>query len=307
MIGSIIPMEPVLHQEAFNDPNFIFEVKWDGVRILALVDRNTVQLVNKRQRRRTEQYPELLQLTRLVTKQPAILDGEVVALKNGLPSFPAVIQRDRCSSARSIKSGILSNPINYMVFDILYCQGRSLLDWSLSQRKELLDQIIRPNNIAFTVDGFVDGEILFTEIKKRGMEGMVAKRKASPYTQGKHHHDWFKIKNFRYQMCVIGGYTMDGNRINSLLLGAFREKQLVYVGKAGTGLKANEWEVMAAELEKRRINHSPFVNLISQKGGHFVQPQICVKVKFLEWTEHLHLRSPVIVGFSSLHPDQCQI
>ncbi|MGS0744860.1 non-homologous end-joining DNA ligase [Syntrophomonas erecta subsp. sporosyntropha] len=296
---SIKPMEPLPLDKVFDQPDFIYQVKWDGVRMLAYITSGQVQLVNKRQHLRTAQYPELQKLIRLVDGQEVILDGEIVVLQNGKPSFPAVMRRDLSGPDRA-KSMLQQLPINFMVFDLLYLAGKDLCSTPLKERQQQLNKILHTDETILLVDNFPRGSDLFAAVKAQDMEGIVAKRHNSCYTQGKHHHDWFKIKYRRIQTCVIGGYTCRGKLINALLLGIYRDKELYYVGKVGSGLKSAEWLLLTTELPKILTRQSPFCNLpVHRKMAdfYFIEPRLQAQIEFAEWTEKLTLRSPVIKGF----------
>lgn len=139
------------------------------------------------------------------------------------------------------------------------------------------------------------------------MEGIVIKRTSSPYVGGKKHRDWLKVKYRRIQYCVVGGYTLKGSTVNALLLGAYRDQDLVYIGKAGTGLRQADWSLLTKELPQMAISFSPFVNKPTAPGYYFVQPLLTLRVEFAEWTDSLTLRSPVITGFSTKPSSECRL
>lgn len=299
------PMDPLLWPEAFDNDEYIFQVKWDGVRIIAEVNHGQVSLTNKHGKDKTEQYPELHELSQCLKVKTAILDGEVVVLKEGKPSFPTVMRRDQ-SQAKNIASLRNLLPINYMVFDLLYLNGRDLRNEPLEFRKSQLDQLLINQASLNPVEDFPSGKLLFDAVERMGMEGIVAKKRTSPYTQDKRHKDWLKVKCRRKQACLIGGYTLRGTIVNSLLLGIFREGSFTYVGKAGSGLSAAQQETLSQLLPQLEIHKSPFVNPPSpKKGYHYVRPQIGVQIEYLEWTEELNLRNPVIKGFLDVDPAKC--
>lgn len=302
--GSIQPMDPILCREAFNDPDFVYQVKWDGVRMLAYLADGRVTLINKRRHIRTEQYPELQQLAGLVQESRAVLDGEVVVLKQGKPSFASVLSRD-LSRGRQVDHLLRQYPIHYMVFDLLWA-GEDLRHLPLTERQAALAQTLVPTETVQAVENFDQGKSLFAAVKGQDMEGIVAKRRLSRYISGQKHRDWFKIKYRRAQYCVVGGYTLRGTRINALLLGVFRNQALMYVGRVGSGLKEAEWMVLTRELTRVEVASSPFANKPPGPGYHFVPPHLVVRVEFAEWTENLTLRSPVITGFSNDPPESCR-
>jgi len=301
-------MEPVLWPEAFDSQGYVYQVKWDGVRILASIKDGEVTLVNKHMRDRSMQYGELQSLSEHVDAQNAILDGEVVVLKEGKPHFPSIMRRDRCSKPLSADYLEALLPVNYMVFDLLYLNGKDLRDTTLEYRKTQLSRIIGDQPYLYLAEDFYDGKSLFTVIQDMGLEGMVAKKKGSFYCQGKNHNTWLKIKCNRTRLCILGGYTLRGQKVNSLLLGGLRDGELIYIGKASSGLSADQLDILSRQLPELRIKDSPFSNLPStQKGCCFIKPQLGVNVQFLEWTDDIKLRFPVIKDFADISPQECSI
>lgn len=302
--GIISPMEVLPADKPFDDPDFLYQVKWDGVRMMAYLTKNGLVLINRRLHIRTDQYPELQELSRLVKVLPAVLDGEVVVLKNGKPSFSSVMSRDLTSSIRQISQLTKQLPIHYMVFDILYA-SQDLRNQPLQERQTVLKQVLTTDDNIHLVEDFDRGSTLLDAVKSQDLEGIVAKRRSSLYISGKKHRDWYKIKYRRVQDCVVGGYTLRGTLINSLLLGVYQDQQFIYVGRAGTGLKESEWGILTRELPASAISYSPFSNKPFSSRYHFVKPQLVVRVEFAEWTETLTLRSPVITGFSGHDASLC--
>lgn len=299
-------MEPVKRDEVWDSDDFLYQVKWDGVRMLAGVDGQKVSLLNKRGNVRTLQYPELQSLPRLIAAESAILDGEIVVLKEGKPSFPTVMQRDLAGNPSTIKLFTRVLPIAYMVFDLLYLNGQDLRRKTLTERIALLEDLFTDQDYLYQVLRFEQGSTLFAAIKEANLEGIVAKRKNSLYLPGKQHKDWYKIKYLRRQKCLVGGYTLRGQQVNSLLLGVFREDKLYYAGKAANGLHTAHWQTLSAELPRLVIKHSPFSNAVP-KGSYFIEPHLAVLVEFMEWTDSLQLRFPVIKSFINANAAECSV
>ncbi|QGT98887.1 ATP-dependent DNA ligase [Candidatus Syntrophocurvum alkaliphilum] len=306
-IIKIAPMLPILHNEPFDDKNYVYQVKWDGVRIIANINSNKVELINRNYKYKTLQYPELLTLSNQVNAKNTVLDGEVVVLKAGKPSFESVIRRDKAKSKEKINHLKSLFPITYLVFDILAKDNKPLHKTPLIDRKKILTDTLIENQFVQLVEDFNSGIKLFEAIKGQELEGIVAKKKTSLYIPGKKHKDWFKIKYRRNQLCVVAGYTCRSNIVNSLLLGAYRDNELYYIGRVGSGLTVNEWNSLTNELPKLVITNSPFVNYQAKpnKTFSFVKPVLVVNVSYVEWTESMHLRSPVIVNFTNNNPSEC--
>lgn len=291
-------MEPISCLEVFDRDDYLYQVKWDGVRMLAFLEAGKVTLINKRHHDRTLQYAELQELPARINARHAILDGEIVVLKEGKPSFPSVMSRDNLRDTVRIERVRKQLPINYMVFDLLHLDGDDLIGQPLEYRQELLRSRIQPGDWLHLVEDFDKGSVLFDSICQMGLEGIVAKQREGRYVSGKKHHDWFKIKYRRRGICQVGGYTLRGAVVNSLLLGWEQDNRLLYVGRASSGLSSRQEEVLADSLPAREINTPPFANLTRRPTGyHFIEPGIKVEVEFAEWTEDLHLRAPVIKKF----------
>lgn len=304
---TIRPMQPVLHKEIFDSPDYFYQIKWDGVRMVSYINSSQVTLINRRLNKRTEQYPELQKLAKLIDGYNVILDGEIIALKSGKPSFPSVIRRDRCQTNKTIFYLQNKIPVSYMVFDILRHNDRDLCNIPLEDRKHLLKKILTPVPDIHLVEDFDKGSTLFTAVKVQNMEGVVAKKRQSRYIEGKKHREWLKIKYRREIFCVIGGYTMHNQKVNSLLLGIYQDNRLLYAGKAGSGLKTSELEILTVQLPELHREQSPFINLKNSAHTYFIEPLLTVKVEFAEWTENMHLRSPVIKHFVNVNPEQCRV
>ena len=263
-------MEPIIHPDPFDDSAYLIRLSGMGVRILAIIDGQKVSLLNKHLRDRTRQYFELQCLPNYMTANSAILDGELVALREGKPSFPTIMRRDRCSKPQEIERLHKAIPIEYMVFDLLYFNGQDLRNKPLAIRQaELLESFTAGPGFNL-VENFPSGTELFGAVNSMGLEGIVAKKKDSQYIQGKKHRQWLKIKCYRSQNCLIGGYTLRGKRVNSLLLGVFREKEFLFAGKAASGLTSAQQDLLSQEFPRLTITHSPFSNLPSSVANLFL-------------------------------------
>lgn len=301
-------MEPINYPTAFNNSDYIYQVKWDGVRILSFIDGEQIRLINKHQRDKTLQYPELHRLSDSINAHSAILDGELVVMKNNRPSFPLIMCRDRSMKKETIKDLQTRIPVNYMLFDILYLDGKDLRNMKLTDRRQVLEDIIIHEDFLHLLDNFNEGESLFNSVKSMGLEGIIAKKSSSLYKAGKLHHEWWKIKCWRSQNCMVGGYTVKANKVNSLLLGVYRDEEFTFAGRAASGLGYKDLDILSKELPLIEIKHSPFANLPdSVKGYHYVKPLLGLEIEFLEWTEKLHFRSAIIKGFKQLNAQQCTV
>lgn len=302
------PMEPVAANKVPVEEKHLFQVKWDGVRILAHVGGGRVFLHNRKFRERTHHYPELWRLNDLVAGE-AILDGEVVALREGQPSFPLVLERDLVKAGAAdrekIRRLIKQVPVFYMVFDLIFLDGRDLTGLPLEERQALLAEHMRTDDLVHPVESFNDGPALFAAVSEKGMEGIVAKEKGSLYRSGKKHPSWQKVKYRLKQLVTIGGFTVKGGQINALLAGAYHQGKLVYVGRVATGLSGRDLAALTPFLRESVQSVPPFVNASPAKDKVWVRPQITALVDFQEWTEDLRMRQPVISGFTKDSPQDC--
>lgn len=303
----IAVMEPVLAHDLNDAPGFIYQVKWDGVRILCHLKGSQIRLWNKRLHERTLQYPELQRASQCLQAESAILDGEAVVLKNGKPSFPAVMSRDNCRSTASVYRHSQNLMVDYMVFDLLYLNDKALTHLPLLERKQMLKEVFIPQGGINLVEDFRQGAALYKAIKDQEMEGVVAKADNSIYVPGKHHKSWFKYKNRLRTTAVVGALLIEGKRVKSLLLGLYQDERLIYIGRASTGLNEEQKLALYRELPAIKADASPFAERLSSRSLIYLRPFLTVLVEFAEWSEDLRLRSPVILGFSDQTARECQL
>ncbi len=301
------PMEPLPWPEPFDDTSYLFQVKWDGVRILAHIGRGRVYLHNRKLRERTRHYPELDRLVNLVRGE-AVLDGEMVAFKEGRPSFPLILERDLAvPGGIAARRSLALVPVCYMIFDIVYSNGEDLTGHPLGYRQERLRQVVSEDETVHLVESFDTGIALFGAVSEQGMEGIVAKRRDSVYVRGKKNNAWLKIKKRIRQLVVIGGYTVRQGQINALLTGAYLGSRLVYTGRVAAGLSASDLAGLTPFLQASRRDTSPFDGMPPGRDRVWVEPRLAVLVEFQEWTDDLHMRQPVIRGFTKDRPEACKL
>ncbi|MBO8169638.1 MAG: DNA ligase [Thermoanaerobacteraceae bacterium] len=307
-----LPMDPVLIDEIFDDSDWAYQVKWDGVRIVAHVSGDEVRLFNKRQNERTRQYPEMLSIVKgAVNGREAILDGEMIALRHGKPSFYDVIRRDWASSAKSINALIKEVPVSYMLFDIIYLDGEDLRALPWEERQERLLAAVRQHDrLVITDTIFGEGTALFQGVADQGLEGVVAKQRRSWYIAGGKNKLWRKAKVWQEINCVIGGYTLSGNELAAFLVGGYVTGRLTYWGKVNAAFKQEEKDRVKGYLRQLAVPDCPFVRP-PRPGGrvkiNWVKPELVITVQFLEWTDDLKLRHPRILGFSTASPGECTL
>jgi len=279
----------------FDAEDYLFELKWDGVRALAEVAEGRWRLWGRTGSDYTERYPELAVLGRL----PAgtVVDGELVVLQGGRADFPALLQRHQRQVAGPLDTVGQRLPIRYVVFDLLFDQGGSLLKEPLHERRarlrDLLVEIQEPL-LAFS-DGIVgQGRDFFTRVVDQGHEGVMAKQLSSPYQPGKRSPAWKKVKPVQVLPCVIVGYRPGREGVHSLLVASVRAGVLRYVGQVSRGLSAQAQVELARRLAQRR-RPQPLVSC--PEPACWVEPEIYCRVRFQDWTSHGRLRHAVFDGW----------
>jgi bifunctional non-homologous end joining protein LigD len=316
MPSAIHPMLATPVEKPFDGPGWLFEIKWDGYRAVSFITDGKVRLVSRNQNDLTAQFPELHGLPKFVKAETAILDGEIVALDEaGRSSFSLMQQRTGVhhGGRRIVARGDI--PVLYYVFDLLYLDGYDLRRVSLEQRKEALAQLITADGFIRYSDHFPGGVALFEAARQKGLEGILAKKRASHY-QERRSHEWLKIKITHTLDCVIGGYTEpEGNRqyFGSIVLGLYDKKgQLIHVGQAGSGFDQKTLAAVWQLLKELQTNRNPFTGEVEAlRKVHWLKPELVAEIKFSEWTHATaeggaKLRAPVFQGLrEDKDPKEC--
>jgi bifunctional non-homologous end joining protein LigD len=312
----IHPMLATSVEKPFDDPEWLFEIKWDGYRAIAFVEDGRVRLVSRNQNDLTAQFSELSDLAGFIKAQTAVLDGEIVALDDkGHSSFSLMQQRTGIRSGGRRVGGRTDVPVVYYVFDLLYLDGYDLRRVALERRKEILAGIVTANELIRVSDHFPQGVSLFEAAKKQGLEGILAKKRASFY-QERRTHEWLKIKITQTLDCVIGGYTdPEGSRdyFGSIVLGLYDKKgRLIHVGQAGSGFDQKTLAAIWRSLQKIKSKHCPFQGEVDAlRAVHWVKPELVAEIRFSEWTHETpdggqKLRAPVFMGLrEDKDPKEC--
>ncbi|MHB1128190.1 MAG: ATP-dependent DNA ligase [Bacillota bacterium] len=304
----IVPFEPIRTDLAPVGEQWIAQVKWDGVRVLTYYDGGPVRLYNRKLNERTMQYPELVNIQEYCSAASVVLDGEIIALEKGKPSFNKVMKRDGVRDPDNVVRARKETPVAYMVFDVLFYNGDWVTGMQLKGRQELLQKIISPNEKVQLVENFGEPKSLFEVIKSSQMEGIVCKDLTSTYAIKGKDKRWQKQKNYHDLIAVIGGVTLSGGIVNSVLLGLFdRNSQLWYIGHAGTGkLTSSDWRVLTALTKPLIIKDRLFVNKPERsKNAFWLKPVLTAKIKFIEWKEGHSLRQPSIQALVDVPPEEC--
>jgi len=312
----ITPMLASLVEKPFDDPHWLFEIKWDGYRAIAFLENGEVRLMSRNHNELTGRFSELRALSQSINAKSAVLDGEVVVLDDqGRPSFSLMQQRTgfRSHGRQTTPGGDF--PIQYYVFDLIYLNGYDLRRVTLGERKGVLREIVTDSDIVRYSDHFVGtGTALFNVAKQKGLEGIIAKKANSCYEE-RRSREWQKIKITQTVDCVIGGYTdPEGSRqyFGSLMLGLYdKKKQLIHVGNAGTGFNYALLKEISQVLKGIDSTTNPFAGPTEPKKAHWVKPARVAEVKFTEWTHEtneggLKLRAPVFIGLrEDKNPEDC--
>ncbi len=292
-------------EKPFDSPEWLFEIKWDGYRAIAFIEEGKVRLVSRNQNDLTAQFSELRDLPKFVKAKTAILDGEIVALDDaGRSSFSLMQQRTGIRKGGRRVAGRADVPALYYAFDLIYLDGFDLRHVPLKERKEILAKMISSSEILRYSDHFDQGLALFEAAKQQGLEGILAKMRASHYEE-RRSHEWQKIKITQTVDCVIGGYTdPEGSReyFGSLVLGLYDKKgRLIHVGQAGTGFDQKALKQVWQILNKLETSRNPFYGDVDAQKIHWVRPERVAEIKFTEWTHEtvdggMKLRAPVFLG-----------
>ena len=291
------PMKATLADAPFSDPDWLFEVKWDGYRVEAVVRDGRVQLWTRNRQDAARYFPRLAGSPDWINARDAIVDGEVVALRpDGTADFSLLQDATGVKgpgSARLGGTGVRGEardaiPLAYEVFDLLYLDGRSLVDVPLEDRKRLLRAVLREHPIV-RYAGHVEseGETFFRAASERGVEGMVAKLRRSRYEPGRRSRAWLKLKVRPEQELVVGGYVPGKGRsadLGALAVGVHEDGVLRYAGRVGSGFDEATRTTLLGRLEPLRRPDPPFSDAPRLPGAVWVEPRIVIRVEFAEWT-----------------------
>ncbi len=284
------PMLLTEKSRAFDDEDYIYELKYDGIRAIVHVDRKSIRIYSRNGVEISGLYPELKSIQGLV-KGEVIFDGELVRFREGVPDFKGVAKRNRLRDTQKIKYASLNEPVTFVAFDILY-EGGDLTGKTLIERKKILEGY--KENEYFLKTEYIEGKgkKLFSKVCEAGLEGIVAKRKDSLYSVGTRSTEWIKIKNFKEEDFVVGGYV--DNKVKcSLLLGEYRRGKLYYVGKVSISKNSSQCKELW-KMDVKKAN--PFVNC-EEKGAKYFNPKRKARVSYIERTESGNLRQPVFKKF----------
>lgn len=290
-------------EDPFDSPDYIYELKLDGLRCIAYLDENLTELRNKRNLRLLPKFPELKDMNKQV-KNRCILDGELIVLKNGVPNFFELQHRTLLSDTFKKQLSYSRFPASFVAYDILYIKDHDTLDLPLMERKKLLDEVVIENK-TLAVSRYIRerGIELFSLAKQQDLEGVIAKVMDSKYYQDKRTKDWIKFKFLADKDFVICGYIPKGNGITSLILGQYRGEELVYKGHVTFGVRTD----FATEYNCNKLINSPIKIVPSgNEDATWLEPKLVGVVQYMPNEKDI-LRQPVFKGIrDDVSPLQCK-
>lgn len=292
---------------------FAYEFKWDGMRVLAAVDKGKVTAVSRNGNDAAARFPELGALAEALGRKSAVLDGELVVLgADGKPDFGLMQHRMALSKPRDIAAATATHPVQFLAFDLLELGGRNLMRSPYTLRRERLESLgLSGPRLATPPYQTDDGEAVLVASRQLGLEGVVAKRLTSPYVPGDRSSHWVKVRNRNRQEFVVGGWTKgEGARsttVGSLLLGVYGSPlgagKLHYVGRVGSGLRDSDLAFLNEQLKTLAAASSPF-HPFDPEGAKplFVKPKLVCEAEFSGLANHKVLRQAAFKGFRTDKP-----
>ena len=301
---SVAPMLIAEEKPAFNSPDWIYELKLDGIRCVAYLDKSGVVLRNKRNKDVTAIYPELGAIHKQARKK-CIIDGEVFVLKDGKTDFFEMQRRALMMNRFRIGLAAAKLPVSFVAFDILYLGGEPLIDRPLVERKTLLQEsLLESERLAVSRYVEREGIALYEAAEKMGHEGIVAKRKDSLYYFGKRTKDWIKCKALLDEDFVVCGYYYKGVYA-SIILGAYYSGKIIYQSHVVLGVSKRDFKVISSH---KRVAKSFYPGFPDFDGAVWIKPSLVCTVKYMERTPGGSLRQPVFKGLrTDKLPTECEI
>ncbi len=303
----IEPMKARLVDEPPKHGDWLYELKFDGIRAMAIKSDRKVSLISRHGNKLDARFPEIVEAVKNLPVREYVIDGEVVALdEDGRSSFQLL---------QGLEMEGRKAPLRFYVFDLLQLDGKSLLGLPLEQRKQVLAKICENVGDPIRYSGEISGDVksLLAEVKRRGLEGLIGKQRNSVYEPGRRSGTWIKLKCVNEQEFVIGGYTPPaGSRkyFGAILVGYYEIGKLRFAGKVGSGFTEKSLSMLHKKFREEEHGDCPFVDLPSKQGGewvqgitpsmmkkmHWVNPKFVAEIKFAEWTRDQKLRQPVFLG-----------
>ena len=295
-------------QAAFSSTEWIFEVKWDGIRAISYVNEE-FSIRSRNNKELKTLFPELYELTGLTSN--AVLDGEIIVMSDGKVDFETLLKRIQATNSKEIAILQLKHPALYVLFDILEKDGESQISKPLMERKKILQETVQEGKNVILSDFVKDrGEAYYQASIDKGLEGVMAKKRDSVYLPGKRSVNWLKIKKIKDCDCVIFGYTKGkGNReqtFGALILGLFDNEQAVFVGKVGTGLNQNMLTKLTQEFQNLKTEQKTLQSIDIPDKINWIKPVLVCKIQYQTVTSDGKLRMPRFLGLrKDKNPQDC--
>ncbi|MGA7274821.1 MAG: non-homologous end-joining DNA ligase [Candidatus Udaeobacter sp.] len=303
----IEPMKAKLVEKPPATDDWVYELKFDGIRLIAIKADKGVSLLSRNENELSGRFPEIVEAIKNLVARECVIDGEVVALDDeGRSSFQLL---------QALEMEERKSPVYFYAFDLLQLDGKSLLGLQLEARKKFLEELCAGAGDSIRYSGVIGGDAkrLLEEVKRRGLEGLIGKQRNSVYQPGRRSGAWIKLKCVDEQEFVIGGYTPpQGARkhFGAVLVGYYDNNKLVFAGKVGTGFTTKSLSILHKKFQKETRSDCPFIDLPSKQNGQWVQgitpsmmkkmrwvnPKFVAQIKFAEWTRDKKLRAPVFLG-----------
>ena len=298
----VVPMLAKLGTLPSGERSHGFEIKWDGIRAITYYEPGRLRIESRNLNDITAQYPELRRLGRQLGSRDCVLDGEIVAFdEGGRPRFARLQQRMHLTREAEIRRRAQEVPVHYMLFDVLYLEGRSMMDRPYEERREVLESM-KLEGPAWQTPRYHRGKgaALLAASADQGLEGVVAKRLDSRYAPGQRSSAWIKVKNKQRTELVIGGWLPEkerSKRLGALLVGHYDEQGAFrFAGRVGTGWDAKERARLEGLLAPLARERSPFEGRRGPRGARYVEPRLVAEIEFTEWTNDGMLRHPSYKG-----------
>jgi len=301
------PMKARLVDAPPTHGDWLYELKFDGIRAIAVKDAAKVLLISRNGNKLDTRFPEIRDAVKDLPVETCVIDGEAVALDDEGRSSFQLLQALEMEGRKA--------PLRFYVFDLLQLNGRSLLGLPVEERKQVLAKVCEGVGDPIRYSGEITGDTktLLAEVKRRGLEGLIGKQRGSKYEAGRRTGEWIKLKSLNEQEFVIGGYTPPaGSRkhFGAILVGYYENGKLKFAGKVGSGFTEKSLSMLSKKFRAEERNDCPFVDLPSKQGGawvqgitpsmmkkvHWVNPKSVAQIKFAEWTRDGKLRQPVFLG-----------
>lgn len=301
----ISPMLIGADGDAFDSPDYLYELKWDGERCIAYLDPLAgTELRNKRNVKMLPKVPELSEMHAQVKKR-CILDGELMVMKDGKPDFYEIQKRSLTTNTFKIQLASKQYPANFVAFDILFYNDRDLTLLPLNERKKYLEKALKAETARFAISRAIPehGNSLYQIAEQQNLEGVVAKRKDSIYIEGKRTKDWIKIKNLKDEDYVVCGYIYKDNHMISIVLGQYDDGQLIYKGHVTLGVGGDNFRTIKSTAQ---IDKPAFLLPGGNEDAIWITPTLVCTVKFMDYTSNGGMRQPVFKGLRlDKQPEDC--